>query len=179
MTLVEKINKQLKKYVQNDNNKNVASVHKAKSNAMLLKYSERMREILREEVSLMISTTTDDDFLNYINIDKSVSVKKKQGKEFLSVGIYFDKNMVTRDSLYPEQYGDVYMPTIINNEWNIKTSNQVYGYDRHGNFKVGTKKWKYIQDKGFMQRAVNRFNIEMSSKGVKAEYSSDYTGGTY
>lgn len=149
------------------------------TNDIMMKYAQRMRDILREEIADIISTTTGDDFLNYIDIDKSVSVVQTQGKEYLSVSLSFNKDIVTRRSLFPQKYKPVFMPAIVNNDWNITTPNTVYGYDRHDTFNVGTKEWKYSQDKGFMQRAVSRFNAEMSSKGVKAECNVNYDGGTY
>lgn len=149
------------------------------TDTMMMKYAQHMRDILREEIAAIISTTTGDDFLNYIDIDSSIKVITANGKEQLSVGISFNKDFVMRNSLYSDKYDPVYMPTLVNNEWNVKTENRVSGYDRWGTFTVGVKKWIHEGDKGFIQRAVDRFNAEMSPKGVIAEYRADYDGGSY
>lgn len=150
------------------------------TNEVMMKYAQRMRDILREEISEIYSPIS-HNFLDHIDIENSVLVVTSNGHEYLSVSLSFDETQVMRNSLYPQKYDPVYMPTIINNRWETadKPRARVYGDDGHGRNIASSLGWIYPQDKDFMQRAVNRFNAEMSGKGVLAEYSVNYDGGTY
>jgi len=152
----EKFKKALAK--QKGTNSNFAGNSGSKN--LAFKYGNRMKELLREEIIDIKSSFTGESFLDHI--DCKVEFDKNEG---WVVNINFIDNLVIRESLSPN-FDEVYMPYIVNNPWDIKTNNRAYGYDRHGQFVIGTKEWKYPEHKGFMQRAVNKFNEEMKNKAI-------------
>lgn len=145
------------------------------TDTMMMKYAQRMKDILREEIAEIKSKSTGDSYLDHIDINNSVSIIISEGKECLCVGISFDHSLMHRDSLFPSGYPDgIDVAYLVNNGYSA--SNHVYGTDRHGNNIASTLS---REENNYIQRAVSRFNAEMSKKGVVAEFNANYTGGTF
>lgn len=143
--------------------KSVASVSRKKAEQL----GNRMVEILRKKIA-NIKNQHGESFLDNIVAD----VKYDANKGWY-VDISFTEQEMHRNSLFPAKYKDGIQLNIIFNE-GYKASNYVYGTDSHGS-NIRSK----LQRDGlfFIQEAVELFNAEQNG-AVRAEYSSDYSGGT-
>ena len=122
-----------------------------------IKCANDLKKMLREEIYNIRSSNTGEAFLDYIIID----VRFQQNDGWVA-DVFFDVDKVTRESLYPDIYGSVYMPTLINNDYTASKS--LSGYDRHGNSIITSKHWKYKDDIGFMKRVLDKMKAKYGTK---------------
>ncbi|MEG0580353.1 MAG: hypothetical protein RR490_10600 [Niameybacter sp.] len=120
-------------------------------------YGKRMKEILREEISDIVSETTGEAFLDHI----IVSVHFEDSVGWVA-DVSFDESEVTRDT-FSNTYSEAFLPYLINNSWVSSPLGRAWGYDRHGQFVGASDKYMLGQFKGFMKRAVDRFNAEVNN----------------
>lgn len=177
--------KQLKNYVKTDaekkkirDNLNTAAKNGgATANTNIQNAAQRMRDILREEI-LKIQDKNGVAFLDHINIENSVKTIQSNGQDCLSVGIYFEDDVWSNSLWYSKYEMGAYLPFLFNNNYYAK--HYVYGKNNQG---APIRSQKTLPDRhlatvGFMKRAVDRFNSEMSGSGIRAEYSTGYDKGT-
>ena len=179
---MENLEQQLKKFEKTDKfRKEVEKVIKYTSssgNSFSLKtlqtakqYGLRMKEILREDILNIKSSTTGKSFLDYI----VVSEEFKSGLGWI-INVSFNADEVTRNSLYwqnPKYEMGAYLPVLFNEGYNA--NNPVYGYDSNGNY---IRSLTHRDALYFVQKSVERFNIEQKGRAI-AEYSDKYSGGTF
>ena len=176
------LDQQLKKFEKTDKfRKNVEEKLKhnfSSSNSFGLKtlqtvkqYGSRMKEILREDILDIKSSTTGESFLDHI----IVSEEFRPGLGWI-INIFFDEDEVTRNSLYwqsPKYEMGAYLPVLFNEGYDAKS--WVYGYDNNGNY---IRSLTHRDALHFIQKSVDRFNTEQKGM-VVAEYSDKYSGGTF
>lgn len=136
-------------------------------------YAKKIKDILHEEISGLVSETTSEAFLDHI----STNVYFENGKGWV-VDISFDTDSVTRDSL-SNNFDSVYLPALINNEWDSSALGRVWGYDRHGSYVIASDKYMNGSFKGFIETAIQRFKSEVGNEhGIIVEVNGIYDNGT-
>lgn len=149
-SILEKVEKASANKVKKNKNTfaNVKGVDKATEAAN--EFIKTLKNVIRANPNITLDTGN-------ISSNLSVGSIKSNKNNTLTVGINFSDPY--RDSLYPERYGDVHIPKLINNGVD-HPMNRLYGY-WHGNF-IGTRTDFYPTH--FMSEAINIF---MSTKAGK------------
>lgn len=139
--------------------------HSAKEAA--IKFGERMKRILRNEISGIKSLVTGENFLDHIIVEE----KFIKGTGWI-VDVSFDDAFMHRESLDPDDYPDGAELDVLFNEG---YSARAYTYGIwHGEAIYSRKQRDALH---FIQQSVEKFNTEQKGKAI-AQYSSKYNGGT-
>ena len=141
-------------------------------------YVQQLKDALETRVS-GIKSRSGNDFLNDVVIDTKAVFETINGKEYITIGVSFNRNSsktIVSKSLQPTQYPDpVYMPLIVNNKW--KARRYTYGTYRGKRIR-SARQWPYKDQKGFMKEVIDGFNNKTPDY-VKAEMHVAYDGGTF
>lgn len=139
--------------------------HSTKESA--IKFGERMRKILRDEIVGIKSSVTEESFLDHIIVQANFT----KGIGWV-VDISFDDTFMHRESLDPHDYpAGAELNVLFNEGYSAKA--YTFGV-WHGENIYSRKQRNALY---FIQQAVQKFNAEQKGKAV-AQYSSKYSGGT-
>lgn len=150
-------------------NKDILVTSKKMNKELKIKEAEkRFKKILQSEISKL---TIESKFM--MKLEGVVTISTRSGDSSFTIEISFAERVHRRSIFYDFTGKEVYMPYVLNNEWKRKPKRSYTGYDENGKL-VHTVVSFPSSNKGFMNRAIKRFNEEFAKDNIVAEANINY-----